>query len=145
MHEDAAQRLLQFLDEEFGDIELSMEAFYSQVHLHDQFVGDFPKVKGRRRRYEWARRYFLRVIPPLFGLTLGTERCVWHDHLVAALAPGDTLVSFNYDCLVDRSLKDIAKRNWDPETAYGIDARGSLDAWRTTPGPVAFRSSGSSF
>ena len=133
-HDDDAQRLLAFLEEEFGDIELSMEAFYSQVHLHDQFVGDFPKGKGRRRRYEWARRYFLRVIPPLFELTLGDERCEWHDHLVSALSPGDSVVTFNYDCLVDYSLRDIAKRNWDPETGYGLDARGYLDAWRDHSG-----------
>lgn len=137
-HDDAAQRLLGFLEEEFGEIELSMEAFYSQVHLHDQFVGDFPKGKGRRRRYEWARRYFLRVIPPLFGLTLGGERCTWHDRLVSALRPGDTIVTFNYDCLVDRSLRTIAKRNWDPETGYGIDARGHLDAWRDHSGTGRF-------
>lgn len=41
---------LAFLEEDFGDIELSMEVFYSKVHLYDQFVGDFPKGKGRRRR-----------------------------------------------------------------------------------------------
>ncbi|HWP33050.1 MAG TPA: hypothetical protein VNL97_04815 [Solirubrobacterales bacterium] len=133
-HDDDAQRLLKFLDEEFGDIELSMEAFYSQVYLHDQFVGDFPRGKGRRRRYEWARRYFLRVIPPLFKLTLGAERCDWHDHLVSALRPGDTVVTFNYDCLIDYSLRDIAKRNWDSETGYGLDARGYLDAWRDHSG-----------
>jgi hypothetical protein len=136
--EDSAQRLLQFLEEEFGDIELSMEAFYSQVHLHDQFVGDFPKGKGRRRRYEWARRYFLRVIPPLFGLTLGSDRCIWHDRLVAALVPGDTVVSFNYDCLVDHSLRDVAKRSWDPGSGYGVDARGSLKAWRDHSGTGRF-------
>jgi hypothetical protein len=122
--DDAAQRLLEFLSEEFGDVELSMEAFYSQVHLHDQFVADLPKGKGRRRRYEWGRRYFLRVIPPIFERTVGGMRCQWHDALIRALTPGDTIVSFNYDCLVDRSLCSVARRNWDPQTGLADNEEG---------------------
>lgn len=137
-HEDAGQRLLAFLDDEFGDIDLSMEAFYSQVHLHDQFVGDFPKGKGRRRRYDWARRYFLRVIPPMFELTLSDERCAWHDCLADALMPGDAVVSFNYDCLMDHSLRELAMRSWDPETGYGVKAGGALGAWREHSGTGRF-------
>jgi|GEM_PF-5616402 len=133
-----AQRLLQFLEDEFGDVELSMEAFYSQVHLHDQFVGDFPRGKGRRQRYEWARRYFLRIIPSLFGLALAGQKCRWHNALAAALAPGDTVITFNYDCLIDASLRDVAKRKWDPATGYGVEASGSLDAWTDHTGKGRF-------
>jgi hypothetical protein len=131
---DAGQRLLKFIEEEFGDLDLSMEAFYSQVHLHDQFVADLPRGKGRRRRYEWARRYFLRVIQPIFEATVGDLRCKWHDALVGALAPGDALISFNYDCLIDRSLRDVGKRKWDAGSGYGVTAGGDVDAWRDHAG-----------
>lgn len=69
-HEPDGQRLLGFIEEEFGDLNISMESFYSQVHLHDQFVADLARGKGRRRAYGWAMKYFLRVIPPLFGCSL---------------------------------------------------------------------------
>jgi hypothetical protein len=139
--EDAALRLLEFIREEFGEAELSMEAFYSQVHLHDQFLTDLPKGKARRRRYEWARRYFLRVIPPMFEATLALQRCAWHDALIGALMPGDTIISFNYDCLVD------APRFVTSDAATGIRSRDTalraMEPWMrggTTPVPGAFPS-----
>jgi len=133
-----AQRLLEFVDDEFGDTDISMEAFYSQVHLHDQFVVDLPKGKGRRRRYQWARQYFMRVIPRLLEVSVGRERCAYHDALVSALTPGDAILSFNYDCVIDESLRDVGLRNWDPTQGYGVPATGAVDDWRNHSGTGRF-------
>jgi hypothetical protein len=127
--EQDGQALLEFVDAEFGESDPSMEAFYSQVYLHDQFVADLPKGKGRRRRYEWAMQRFLRLIPPLFNATIPDANCRWHDALVGSLDASDAIVSFNYDCVVDRSLRDVAKRKWDSRVGYGVAASGAVDAW----------------
>jgi len=132
------QRLLNFVTDEFGDTELSMESFYSQVHLHDQFVADLPRGKGRRRNYEWAMKYFLRLIPPLFGLTLRNRRCEWHDALVSGLDANDVVASFNYDCLLDTSMRDVARRKWDPRTGYAVTATGQVDQWMDHSGTGRF-------
>lgn len=115
-----------------------MEAFYSQVHLHDQFVAGLPKGKGRRRRYEWAMQRFLRLIPELFGAAISDVNCRWHDALVAGMDAGDAIVSFNYDCVIDRSLRNIGKRKWDPRVGYGVPAGGAYEDWMDHSGTGRF-------
>jgi hypothetical protein len=111
-----------------------MEAFYSQVHLHDQFVADLPKGKGRRRAYEWAMKYFLRVIPSVFGCSLAGNRCAWHDALASSLNARDVILSFNYDCLMDESLRHAAKRKWLAASGYGVAATGEIGDWQDHSG-----------
>jgi hypothetical protein len=136
--DDDGEKLLEFVVQEFGDLDVSMEAFYSQVHLHDQFVAELPKGKGRRRSYEWAMRRFLRLIPPLFGAAIPNQNCSWHDALIRGLDAEDAIISFNYDCVVDRSLRDMGRRRWDPAGGYGVPASGDVAAWRdhTGRGPL---------
>jgi hypothetical protein len=43
---DDSRALLEFIGTEFGEAEPSMEAFYSQVNLHDQYVAEARK-KGK--------------------------------------------------------------------------------------------------
>jgi hypothetical protein len=119
-----------------------MEAFYSQVHLHDQFVADLPRGRGRRRNYGWAMTYFLRVIPLLFGACLADEPCDWHRALVRSLDARDVVVSFNYDCIIDAALRDVARRKWNPATGYGVSASGDLAAWRKHAGTGRFPKQG---
>lgn len=140
--EPDSQELLRFIAEEFGDAHLSMESFYSQVHLHEQFVADLPKGKGRRRSYEWAAKRFLRVLPELFGASIDGQSCAHHQALVAALDATDVIVSFNYDCLVDGTLRDVGKRKWDPATGYGVTAEGGLDTWKDHAGTGRFPKQG---
>lgn len=140
---DDAQALLQFIATEFGETEPSMEAFYSQVNLHDQYVAEVRKKgRGRQRRYRWAQERFLRIIPQLFGSALGGQRCRWHDALVSGLDARDVVITFNYDGLVDESLRDIGRRSWDPHTGYGFEVLGAVDAWRDHQGTGRFPKQG---
>jgi hypothetical protein len=141
--DDDGQRLLEFVEAEFGDFDVSMEAFYSQVHLHDQFVAEVPKgSRGRRRSYGWAMRRFLRLIPPLFGASIGSANCRWHDALVRRLDAEDVVISFNYDCVIDRSLRNVGNRRWDSRSGYGVPAAGDLAAWRDHSGTGRFPKQG---
>jgi hypothetical protein len=81
---------------------------------------------------------FLRLIPPLFGSAIPDANCRWHDGLVAGLDAGDAIVSFNYDCVIDRSLRDIGKRKWDPRVGYGVPAGGASDSWMDHSGTGRF-------
>ncbi len=127
-------RLLDFVEKEFGSLDVSMERFYSQARLHDQFISDFSSGRGRRRDYMWNLRYFLRLLPRLFGVSLAGTTCEYHDLLAAALTPRDTILSFNYDCLMDRSLSRTAGRRWDPGRGYGFPVADGLDPWRDHSG-----------
>jgi hypothetical protein len=141
--EDDGQHLLEFIEQEFGELDISMEAFYSQAHLHDRFIAGLPKGgRGRRRNYEWAMKRFLRLIPPLFGATIPDVNCQWHDALVGGLDADDAIISFNYDCVVERSLRDVGRRRWDPATGYGAPASDPTGAWRDHSGVGRFPKQG---
>jgi hypothetical protein len=61
-------------------------------------------------------------------------QCEHHHWLVDQLDLGDTIISFNYDCLIDWSLKSRAgAAKWNPKTGYGWQF-GNLknaDVWTT--------------
>lgn len=132
-HPDA-ERLLAFVSREFGTLDVRMETFYSQAYLHNQFIGDFSQGKGRRRDYQWSLTYFLRTLPRLFAVSLSGKSCEHHETLVSTLSPTDTLVSFNYDCLLDRALATHGGRKWDPGKGYGFPIGGDLTAWMNHAG-----------
>jgi hypothetical protein len=62
--------------------------------------------------------------------------CEYHEKVVRRLARRDALISFNYDCLLDQTLKDHGAKLWNPRYGYGfrLGSRGvSLegdDAWQ---------------
>ena len=125
-----ARELLDFVDTEFGGLDVRMETFYSQAHLFDQFVQDVnTEGRRRRRRYEWALRYFRRVLPLLFGASLKGMSCTHHEALAGAAQVGDTFISFNYDCLLDRALARRGGRRWKPKTGYEAPIAGDVSAW----------------
>jgi len=62
------------------------------------------------------------------------DTCDLHNALAAWLDAGDLIASFNYDLLIDRSIKQ--SRNWIPDTGYGLQfskigvRRGEEVEWR---------------
>jgi len=124
------RRLLAFVDEEFGTLEVGMETFYSQAYLYDQFLHDVPAGgRGRRQRYKWNLAYFRRLLPLLFGQSLEGEQCAFHAALARAAGPGDTFISFNYDCLLDRALGSYAGRRWRPAEGYRVPVVSGDEEW----------------
>lgn len=126
----AVRKLLGFVEDEFGGLEIRMESFYSQAFLHDQFVGDIPKGRGRRRRYQLALEHFRETLPHLFNAAVGDAHCASHSKIAAWLDTRDSIVSFNYDCLIDRALAAFAGRKWDPAVGYGFKIKSGLEPWK---------------
>jgi hypothetical protein len=63
------------------------------------------------------------------------DPCQNYGALVASLQPDDTLITFNWDTLLDRALWDSG--HWQPDTGYGIAFGYVLDGkWRRTPRKV---------
>jgi hypothetical protein len=62
------------------------------------------------------------------GLQTGTE-CLNHRRLVRRMQSGDEIVSFNYDCLIDETLRRRGNLKWNARYGYGFvlgKARGNL-------------------
>lgn len=53
--------------------------------------------------------------------------CPLHHRLVAALGSADTIISFNYDCIVDDALKRFSAGTWDPKWGYGFASEYVVD------------------
>jgi len=61
--------------------------------------------------------------------TTDGQPCPYHGLLAANLAPGDVVIDFNWDTLVDRAL--YANDRWFPDTGYGIGFDAIMDGeWR---------------
>jgi len=128
------ERLLKFVMEEFGTLETSMERFYTEATISDEFVG-MPAGKGRPPvRYKRAVQDFRTVLPSIFGATIGSQGCRYHATLATLLTPKDAVISFNYDCLIDHTLRQVAGSKWDPSRGYGFPIASGAADWRTQSG-----------
>jgi hypothetical protein len=61
-----------------------------------------PKNKSKGKRYEG-------------------QECKHHTKLVSMMKPGDAIVTFNYDCLIDETLRRQGKGKWNPRYGYGLN------------------------
>ena len=53
--------------------------------------------------------------------------CTHHRRLVEHLEPHDTVVSFNYDCVIDRTLRDAGSGRWSARWGYGFAKPSRID------------------
>lgn len=93
---------------------------------------DFKKTELRQKR-ERLKQAIAAVLEE--ALCNGAHRageCTFHDNIVTGLRPGDELISFNYDCLLDDSLRRKGSGKWNPRYGYGfwLSKRGSLSGYQ---------------
>jgi len=67
-----------------------------------------------------ARNEFMDLLTLVFNSILKGPPCPYHAALAASLAEGDTVISFNYDLLIDSAMNKSP--HWTPETGYGYNA-----------------------
>lgn len=127
-----ADKLLKFTRDNFRtEVGLSMEEFLSEVEYTDQFHEEFnidpgPKVKD----YQKALENFHYVLPEMLKKSCG-EECKFHNKLAENLYTHDCVVSFNYDCVIDRALKNHTLKRWDPDkNGYGFSISGGGEHWK---------------
>lgn len=49
------------------------------------------------------------------------SKCKHHSKLVKAMKAKDEIISFNYDCLIDETLKRDGSELWNPRYGYGLN------------------------
>jgi hypothetical protein len=125
----------------FGsNFEVTMESMFTTLEHTIRMLGttgenrafNKKELKEKRDRLEQAIAATLEE-----ALTIGDEEghstqnlkeCEFHDCLVKdILEPGDEIISFNYDCVIDDSLKRNGNNKWNPRYGYGfyLGAKGS--------------------
>ncbi|MCX6244659.1 MAG: hypothetical protein NTU98_08140 [Bacteroidetes bacterium] len=107
--------------------EKNIETIFSKIegtwklHLHDDHRAK-EKIFGEAficsSPPDWLKSYVCDIIRSNTSW-LTTKSCPYHDKLVNKyLNVGDSIISFNYDLIVDKSLKSTLK--WDETTGYGF-------------------------
>lgn len=130
------RELLNFIRSEFGPGDLpTLEVFFTQVAAVDRFHREFNtrgRVSGKFARHLNALR---QLIPRVLHDALGGRDCLWHQRIAAALRTGDSVLSFNYDTVIDRALRSVGGKRWAPETAYGFRVTSGVALWAPPPSP----------
>ena len=130
---DDVETILAFAFEEFGAAAPSMEVFFTHVEFLHKLETQLKFRKGRKKEvYKRTIEAFKRVLASLLAQALGNESCDHHEALVGALLAGDSVISFNYDCLVDIALKKKGGRRWDPSKGYGVAVDTGPEYWAPT-------------
>lgn len=135
-----AKEVLGFLRSDFGPGELpTLETVFTQLEGFERFLRHFSTKRGRRSgRYLKQLGYLQQLLPAVFRAAFDQAKCDWHDRMAQALRAGDTVISFNYDALIDDSLRRWSKGIWMADAGYGVAANSGADNWSAspTPGPV---------
>lgn len=131
-HTARVKRLVKGLVEWFGpNYSLGMEQVFCHLehaekmleHLGKEATDDHKKVTD-------LKRDLIQSIAIILGESLTHVRaggvgsyqlqeCAWHDRLVSELAEeSDSFVSFNYDCVIDDSLRRKGRGKWNAHYGY---------------------------
>ncbi|HYZ12244.1 MAG TPA: hypothetical protein VFA08_01365 [Actinomycetota bacterium] len=131
--------LLERVAEEFGGFaSRSMELVFSQLVAS----GDIAQLQRRPGRplgtYKRMQDAFLVALVELFAEAIGDRSCDFHNAIVSTLRSGDSVISFNYDCLIDQTLATVhgVQSRFDPARSYGFAAALGAQYWG---GPVRRR------
>lgn len=132
------RKVIEFVRDDYGPArQPTLETVFTQLQGFEQFLKQFSIRPGRRpERYQKQLGYLLELIPLVFRAAFGEQRCDWHDRIAYALRRGDALISFNYDALIDESIRQWSAGIWRADRGYGFKIPDAA-VWSApdTPGP----------
>jgi hypothetical protein len=138
---DVVRQLLRFTVDEFGvGFTLTMEQFFTQVEALPRVFQELRISRGQTYRTpEKAMLLFKQALAGLFSEALCREEptgprrhktCGYHNRLVGTLDGNDAVISFNYDCVLEESLR-LNCKHWSPTESYQLaTVGGDVDYWR---------------
>ena len=116
-HHETVDSVIRDTTELFGrNFAVTMEAVFTTLEHTMRMV----RTTGERREFKYAdlvrkRDNLTQAIAALFEESLCSGRdmleCEHHRRLVNYMVPADSIISFNYDCLVDHMLKKAGDTN----------------------------------
>lgn len=131
--------LAEFARSEFGVSDnLLMEAFFTQLESLNEFYSELKIDRGPRvRTYQSHLGKFPRYLAAVFRAlgAIGSDlNCSYHASLARSLRAGDTVLSFNYDCIMDCALRDYSAKKWNANEGYGATVQGGAEHWHDHSG-----------
>lgn len=139
-HSERIKRLIVGLVDWFGsNYSLGMEQVFCHLEHAERMLKHLGKEAGTdHQRVVALKKDLVQSIAIILGESLTKVKdggigsyelreCDWHDKLVSDLADlGDAFVSFNYDCVLDDSLRRKGSGKWNARYGYSfkLGARG---------------------
>ncbi|MFZ5650503.1 MAG: hypothetical protein ACOY4I_06580 [Bacillota bacterium] len=94
---------------------LDMQDVLTFLDLELEYSDSGKEVKLLQR----ARGEFMDLLTLVFSKVISGPPCPYHTALASSLQKGDTVISFNYDLLMDSAV-ERAVQDWTPRTGYGL-------------------------
>jgi hypothetical protein len=125
-HQDLIDQVLQDTVELFGvNFKATLETTFTTLEHTRHIITNTGETKSFRRSELTAKRdRLLQAIAAVFeeSLCVGGSKqlkvCTYHDVLVDVLQEEDSIISFNYDCTIDDSLRRHGQGKWNPRYGY---------------------------
>lgn len=137
-HESLVTAVLEDVVDIFGpNFRLTLEDYFSQL----QSMLSLAAVVDRQNSSLWKkseiaarRQRLVDAVAAVLEESADTVKrgspasngCVHHERVVKALEKKDTIISFNYDCVVDHALKSERPKSWNAEHGYGFGGKFSV-------------------
>lgn len=128
-HQETIQQVIKDTVELFGvNFQVSMEAVFTTLEHTARMIDttgenrDFKRsmLEEKKERLKQAIAAALEESLCAGGQHVGTE-CAHHRKLVEAMQPKDDIISFNYDCLIDETLREYGDRKWNARYGHGFN------------------------
>lgn len=102
-----------------------MERFFSETVQARDFRDGMGEAVAA---HDAALQDFYRATAEILNRSTA-DGCRHHIFLARRLELEDTIISFNYDCLIDRALVKEGRSRWDPRKGYGLVVTEGAEAW----------------
>lgn len=125
-HRDTVRKVIEDVVDIYGaDFSLTLEEYFTHLEsfaatvrrtdkTHPKYTAEF--VNARRARLMKALAAVLEESTDVSKAD--AEVCDHHAALVQALEAQDTVISFNYDCVMDHALRSTASGKWNAQYGY---------------------------
>jgi len=125
-HRGLVDKVVQDAIELFGvNFKATLETAFTTLEHTRNIITTTGETKSfKRSQLTEKRDRLLQALAAVFeeSLCVGhshrMKRCGYHDALVGMLREGDTIISFNYDCTIDDSLRRLGHSKWNPRYGY---------------------------
>jgi len=140
-HQKTVREVIQDTVDLFGvNFQVTMEAVFTTLEQTARMIEttgenrDFKRsdLDAKKERLMQAIAATLEESLCAGGQRIGTE-CDYHQKLVEMMKPKDAIITFNYDCLIDETLRQHGAGKWNPRYGYGLNlgkGRGNLVGYK---------------
>jgi hypothetical protein len=128
-HQPTVQAVIDDVIAVFGpNFSLTLEDYFTQLEFLLNAV-DIASTQPQRERKNLVqkRNHLMSALSAVLEsstnqIIQSTGGCDLHQKLVKHLTPRDSIISFNYDCLIDDALRRAGQRKWDARLGYAFPA-----------------------